>query len=241
MSQIRPTLMYNAPRFKVKQYDWEVFLGPAAGDPAKDFALYDLETGTTVTLADFRGKWTVLETGSSTCSMYSKNILGMKKLREQHPDVDFLLVYVREAHPGERLGPHKNFEDKKQAATIPAQKYREDRRILVDSYEGDFHRAYGAMPNIIYVIRPDQIVHYRCDWATVDGLKAALQNREKPYTDEHADTQKLKASRGMLIALRTMWTGGFLALWDFVVALPHLARRHKLVDDYYRKHGKFNH
>ncbi len=44
----------------------------------------------------------------------------------------------------------------------------------------------------------------------------------------------------MLIALRTMWTGGFLALWDFVVALPRLARRHKLVDDYYQKHGKFN-
>jgi len=40
-------------------------------------------------------------------------------------------------------------------------------------------------------------------------------------------------------AVRTMWTGGILALWDFVIALPKLAKRHKLVDEYYAKHGRF--
>jgi hypothetical protein len=56
---------------------------------------------------------------------------------------------------------------------------------------------------------------------------------------EHADMHKLKASRGVWIAVKTMWTGGIIALGDFVAALPKLARHHKLVDEYYAKHGRF--
>ena len=54
----------------------------------------------------------VLETGSSTCSMYTKNIPDMKGIEEEFPDVKFLMIYVQEAHPGERLGAHKNWEGK---------------------------------------------------------------------------------------------------------------------------------
>lgn len=235
----RPPMVYNTPRFKVKQYDWDVFVGPAAGEKAKDFKLVDLDTGETVKLADYKGKWLVIETGSATCSMYTKNIPDMKKLFAEHPDVERVLVYVREAHPGERLHQHQSMEEKLEAAKLLRPRYGEDRRILVDSYQGDFHRAYGGMPNILYVIRPDGTVHYRCNWATVDGLKDALEHRDRLHTHENADMHKLKASRGMWVALRTMWTGGFVALWDFVVATPQLVKRHKLVDDYYNKHGKF--
>jgi glutathione peroxidase-family protein len=140
------------------QYDWDVFKGPRAGEPAIDFPLTDLD-GNEVCISDFRGRWLVIETGSSTCSMYTKNMPGMKSLREQHPDVTFVVVYVREAHPGERLHQHQTFDEKMSAARTLTPKYNEDRTIL--------------------------------------------------------------------------------ALWDFAVALPKLAKRHKLVDDYYAKHGRF--
>ena len=234
----KPKMVYNRPRFTVMQYDWDVFKGPAAGEPAIDFPLTDLD-GNAVRISDFRGQWLVIETGSSTCSMYTKNISGMKQLREQHPDVKFIIVYVREAHPGERLHQHKTFDEKINAAKTLAKKYAEDRPVLVDELGGKFHISYGAMPNIVYVINPDGVVHYRCNWTTVDGLADALADREKIHTLEHADMDKLHASRGIWIAIRTMWTGGFLALWDFVIALPKLAKRHKLVDDYYARHGKF--
>lgn len=230
--------VYNAPRFKVKQYDFDVFVGPAAGQPAEDFTLYDLD-GTPVPLSDFRGRWVVLETGSATCSMYTKNIEAMRTLRSQHPDVDFIVVYVREAHPGERLRQHAAIEDKMRASKLLPERYKEDRRILVDSINGDFHRAYGGMPNVVYVINPEGVVHHRCDWAVVDELRIALENRDQPHLVEHADSKKLRASRGIFTALRTMWTGGILALWDFVRALPQLHERHKQVDAYYAKHGRF--
>jgi len=231
-------MIYNRPRFTVMQYDWDVFKGPRAGEAAIDFPLTDL-AGNAVSISDFRGKWLVIETGSATCSMYTKNIPRMKEIRAQHPDVEFVVVYVREAHPGERLHQHQSSDEKMNAAKTLAVKYDEDRTTLVDALSGKFHITYGAMPNIVYVINPQGIVHYRCNWATADGLAEALADRENINTNENADMHKLKASRGLWIAVRTMWTGGFLALWDFVVALPKLAKRHKLVDDYYAKHGQF--
>ena len=98
---------------------------------------------------------------------------------------------------------------------------------------------YGMKPNLIYVIRPDGVVHYRCDWAHVSGLKDALEERDNLHPIEHADMKNLHASRGMGIAIRTMWTGGIIALWDFFAAMPQLARRHKLEDAYYSEHGRF--
>lgn len=238
MNTPKPEMIYNRPRFTVMQYDWDVFKGPRAGEHAIDFPLTDLD-GNEVRISDFRGKWLVIETGSSTCSMYTKNIPGMKLLRAQHPDVTFVVIYVREAHPGERLHQHRTFDEKMNAARTLAPKYDEDRTILVDQLPGKFHITYGAMPNIVYVINPEGIVHYRCNWATVDGLAEALADRDNINTNEHADMHKLKASRGVWIAVKTMLTGGIIALGDFVAALPKLARHHKLVDEYYAKHGRF--
>ncbi len=232
-------MIYNAPRFKVKQYDWDVFVGPAAGEPVKDFTFTDLDSGKEVKLSDFKGKWVVLETGSSTCSMYTKNIPDMSELGDEFPDVEFLLIYVREAHPGERLHQHRSFEEKMAAAQLLRPRYGEFRKILVDSIDGAYHLAHAAMPNTLYVIRPDGIVHYRCNWATTEALREALTDRETFHTQENADVKSLKASRGLYTTFRTMWTGGILALWDFVKAGPQLSKRHKLVDEYYQEHGKF--
>ena len=39
--------------------------------------------------------------------------------------------------------------------------------------------------------------------------------------------------------IRTMWTGGVVALYDFVKAMPLTVSKHKKVDAYYAKHGRF--
>ncbi|MDE0539392.1 MAG: redoxin domain-containing protein [Rhodospirillales bacterium] len=236
----KPPMVYNNAHFTVKHYDWDVFAGPSAGEPYVDAALTDLETGEPVRLSDFSGKWVVIETGSSTCSMYTKNIPDMKAIQNDHPDVVFLLIYVREAHPGERLGPHQDFDEKVEAARLVKPRYNEHRRVLVDDVEGSFHKQYGMMPNILYVIRPDGTIHYRCNWATADDLRTALEQRDQLHTYENADVKKLKAARGLYTTVRTMWTGGFVALYDFVKASPGMAQRHLKVDKFYRENGAFN-
>jgi len=229
---------YLYQRFRPQDYDYSAFAGPRAGEPAIDATLHDQEGGE-VKLSDFRGRWVVLETGSATCSMYTKNIPGINQLRAEFPDVEFLMVYVREAHPGERLGQHKSFEDKQRAAAVLASRYEEQRPVLLDSLEGDMHQAYGSMPNIVYIINPEGIVHYRCNWATIEGIRRALQQREHVHTDENADMMKLWKERSITNSLRTMWTGGLLALWDFALAVPHLVRGHRAADKAYKEQGGF--
>jgi len=240
MTQQQSPPVYNNPRFRVIDYNFDTFVGPAAGEQFKDFTLTELESGNEVKLSDFAGKWVVVETGSSTCSMYTKNIPTMKDVAAEFPDVEFVIIYVREAHPGERLGPHKSMDDKFTAARKIAPRYGEFRRTLIDTIDGDFHRAYGAMPNILYVIRPDGTVHFRSNWATAESLRDALNDRENLHTYENADMANLKAARGLYTTIRTMWTGGALALYDFVKAGPAMAARHHKVDACYKEHGKFN-
>lgn len=239
MSMQQKPPVYNNPRFRVIDYNFDTFIGPAAGEKFKDFGFTDLDTNKKVRLSDFLGKWVVVETGSTTCSMYTKDIAEMKKVREEFPDVEFLLVYVREAHPGERLGPHKSIDDKFRAARTLAPRYGEHRRILVDSLEGDFHRAYGAMPNVVYIIRPDGLVHYRCNWATPQAIREALTDRKNFHRIENADMKAIQASRGKYNMIRTMWTGGFVALYDFMKNLPLTVAKHAKVDAYYKEHGRF--
>jgi hypothetical protein len=231
--------VYNNKRFRVSDYNFEMFIGPRAGDDIHDFPLTDLTTGEEIKLSDFAGKWVVIETGSSTCSMYTKNIPDMKEIQAEFPDVEFILVYVREAHPGERLGPHKNMTEKITAAKMVAPRYEEHRRVLVDNLDGDFHRAYGSMPNVVYVIRPDGKIHYRCNWATPSAVREALLDRENYHTLENADTLSLRAGRKKMHMIRTMWAGGAIALYDFIRGMPLTLARHYKTDTFYKKHGRF--
>ena len=47
--------VYNNKRFKVSDYNFEMFIGPRAGDQVKDYTLTDLKTGEDVRLTDFSG------------------------------------------------------------------------------------------------------------------------------------------------------------------------------------------
>ena len=48
--------VYNNKRFKVRHYNFDLFVGPAAGQPLRDYTLTDLETGAAVKLSDYHGK-----------------------------------------------------------------------------------------------------------------------------------------------------------------------------------------
>lgn len=238
MSEVQKPV-YNNSRFRVVDYNFDTFVGPAAGEKYIDATFTDLESGDEVKISDFDGKWLVIETGSSTCSMYTKNIVTYKDIVSEFPDVEFVMVYVREAHPGERLGPHQTMEDKIKSAKLVAPRYKEFRRVLVDDLEGTFHRAYGAMPNVVYIIRPDGTIHYRCNWAAPHLIQAALQDRENYHKVENAPTAELRATRSMPHMMRTMWTGGFIALYDFFKNAPLTVAKHIQIDRYYEKHGRF--
>ncbi len=216
---------YNYDRYRMSEYDLGSFPGKKAGEQAEDFTLFNA-AGAEVGLSDYRGKWVVIETGSITCSMYVKNIGGVRRLRDKYPDVEFLLVYVREAHPGSRLGPPETQEEKLALGRQLKQIYKEPREVLVDTLDGDMHRRYGALPNMVYVIDPRGRVVYRCDWAFPKNIDRVLAHRPDIDTREHV--QIVTAAPWIMVPV--VLRGGWDALWDLTIALPYLVWAHLVVD-----------
>jgi len=94
----------------------------------------------------------------------------------------FFIIYVREAHPGENLPHHTSWEHK----LAHARKLRDLERvkipILVDDLQGTTHKAYGLLPNMVYLIDRDGTVVYKSDWtdaAELDGMCESLIRLDK--------------------------------------------------------------
>lgn len=221
------TDQYNYHHFSPDDYNFAHFRGLAAGDRFQDALVYTLD-GQPVHLADYlRDKPLVLETGSLTCPMYAQSVPGMKELMRTYPELDYVLLYVREAHPGERQQAHRNQAEKLSAARRSASAYRDQRVTLVDDIDGAAHTLYGAMPNAIYVIAPDGTILFRSIWNNTPQIAAVLDQIAHGRTVASRD---FKAVPPFSIgAIRTLLRGGVVALWDFAVGLPRLVSNHKKV------------
>ncbi|MEO9970286.1 MAG: deiodinase-like protein [Hyphomonadaceae bacterium] len=216
---------YNYARFRIANYDYEKFPGPKAGHKMQDFTLHTLE-GKEVKLSDYAGRWLVVETGSLTCPMFVKNIRPIDKLTEKYPDVAFVVVYVREAHPGSRRGAHADLEEKTAFAEEMKSEFKENREVLIDTVDGDMHQAYGSFPNMVYIIDPEGTVVYRCDWSFAKKIDAVLQNR--PEINDQERVVIITAAPWIMIPVTLK--GGWDALWDLIIELPGVIIGHLKVD-----------
>ena len=217
---------YNYPRFKMSNYELGYFPGPKAGEVANyEYSLTDLE-GNEVKLSDYKDKWLVIESGSLTCPMYVKNVKSFAKLRDKHPDVEWLVVYVREAHPGEKAGQATTIDEKIGYAKRNKDEYSEKRRIAVDTLEGKWHHDWGLLPNMVYVINPEGKVIYRADWSFARHVDRVLQNRDKVHTDEHIAI----IGAAPWITIPVTLKGGWLALFDILIIFPKVYYEHFKLD-----------
>ena len=215
---------YNYTHFNPKDYNFSDFKGPKAGEKYLDFKAKTLE-GKDISLSDYLDKPIVLETGSITCPMYANTSSPMNALQEQYPNVNFLLLYIREAHPGKRTNATTNIDTKISNAVATERLYNEKRRILVDDVEGTAHKLYGAMPNMTYVISQNGIVKFRANWSDVQALKKVLLNIGDDSLEKKDYFDVIKPNP--YTAIRTLLIGGFGALVEFLTGLPQLMRQHK--------------
>jgi peroxiredoxin len=146
------------------------------GMAAPEFVVADLE-GNPVRLSDFRGKkHVVFEFGCITAPVFINDITSLNRLSAQfqNDDVQFLIIYVREAHAGESYRPHTSFEQKLSHARDLQRLENVQFPVLVDSLAGDTHRAYGVRPSPVYVINKDGLIVYKASWLIPEELELAL-------------------------------------------------------------------
>jgi peroxiredoxin len=198
---------------------------PEPGDEAPNFELRSL-AGEVVKLSDFKNSRNVLITfGSATCPQTAASIGGLRALAQEFPvsEVEFLFIYVREAHPGAELPPHHSMEDKARAAMLLREQEQINFPVLVDELGGEVHRRYGALPNASFLIDKSGRIAYRSLASHSASLGAAIEElleRQKErglhhavvHGGEDAITPSLKT---FLNAYRAIERGGYDAVVNF--------------------------
>ena len=204
------------------------FRGPEPGDRAPDFELRSLE-GDIFRLSDFRGqKNVVLTFGSATCPMTAGSIGGVNKLADKFGDqVQFVFIYVREAHPGDRLPAHSSIAEKVRAAELLREEEEIDIPILVDDVKGTVHRKYSKLPNPVFIIDKSGRVAFRAMWTQPSVLEDALEQLlkiQESSGEDHAvvlggEDTSMPMSYPALHSYRALQRGGRQAIEDFQQAL----------------------
>jgi peroxiredoxin len=203
--------------------------GPKPGEGAPDFEAETLD-GDTIQLSDYRGeKNVVLTFGSATCPMTAGSIGGMNDLYDEYngDDVQFLFVYVREAHPGEDLPAHESVDDKLAAAEKLRDEEDIEMPIIVDDLKGSIHRKYAKLPNPTYIIDKSGRIAFRALWTQPDRVEDALEElleRQRDRGVEHVvvnggEDRSMPVSYAFIHSRRALERGGRKSIQDFTDAM----------------------
>lgn len=219
---------YNYSHFTrehLQEITHSAFAGPKPGEQAPDFKARSLD-GETVRLSDYQGKKNVLLLfGSATCPMVAASIKGINELYNEFrgDDVEFLFVYVREAHPGEELSAHHSLSHKTQAARLLRDEEDMEMPVLVDDLRGSIHRKYSRLPNPAFLIDKTGRVAFRCMWTQPDLLGETMEELLESQRErgvEHVVVNggqdlSVPVTYGVLYSYRALERGGKEAMNDF--------------------------
>jgi hypothetical protein len=143
----------------------------------------------------------------------------MARAVDKHPRSDFVIVYVREAHPGNIISQHKDMNDKISHAKSFQDEDGEGRLILVDNFSGDVHAAYGHYPNSVFIVNRNGCVVFRSDWNDQAATNKALDQLE---AGRPATALSLFKPPFPPVSVHTLKRSGQGATFDFLKSLPSL-------------------
>jgi hypothetical protein len=209
---------YNYDEFSADDYDFDNEHGVKLGGKARDFLLETTE-GESRNLLDFAGDFLVLEMGSRTCPLFQSRRTIMQPLEAEFSTVSSAVLYVREAHPGTSIPGHKSFEDKASCARNLKEQDGETRTVFIDNIEGRAHKAYGSMPNAVFIINKFGCVVFRSDWNNPSATRKALRElvNGRPITARSFFRPAVPTT-----VFRTLGNAGKGSALDFIKGLPFL-------------------
>lgn len=160
-----------------------------AGDYLPSSRLFTAN-GMQTTIKDLAsGKPVLLIFGSLTCPMTASAMPALNELYQKFGNrVEFVIVNVREAHPGELHPQPETAEEKQDHARALARHYDLPWNVVSDDIDGHLHRSLDPKPNSAFLIDADGMIVFRSLWASDQrALRKALEsvaNGEKPTRPE---------------------------------------------------------
>lgn len=211
----RPTLPVLLGDMRIPRSD------PGPGDRVPSFVLPTTRGGrfSSDSIAE-DGRPVLLVFGSLTCPITESAGPGLRRLHTRFGKfARFVLVTVREAHPGSLVGQPHTIEEKLRNARALEAHHGFVFETAVDDIDGSLHRAFGTRPSSAYLIDRTGHILFRAHWsnatdALAEALTAAVDHRAPPRPTAgrtlssmmrmtgYADDAFASAGRG---ALRDTW------------------------------------
>ncbi len=139
---------------------------PGPGDRVPDFDLPTLDGGRFRSTDLGETGPALLIFGSYTCPVTEGAAPGLKELHGRFGDrVRFVMVDVREAHPGKAVPQPQTFDEKMAHAQLLRDIHGFEFEVAVDDIDGTLHRALSPKPNSAYVLGKDGTILFRAQWA----------------------------------------------------------------------------
>lgn len=93
-------------------------------------------------------------------------------------DVQFVCLYVREPHPGERAfrqyEKHTSYDHKVRYARELVRLKAMNIPVIVDGIDEAVHRMLGNLPNLAYVVDKQGRVAYKATWTNAEHIDELL-------------------------------------------------------------------
>lgn len=200
---------------------------PRPGDRLPAFDLPSAQGGRVRSEDLLAAKPLLLVTGSFTCPMTASSNPLLKELhREFGSEVTFVMLHVREAHPGEQREQPDSEEDKMRHARELQRRDQLPWAIAVDDTHGSVHRMLDGKPNAAWLADRHGEIVFRSLWAgDAKGLRRALRTvaaGERPQPSE-SQRRLLPMARGLGTMRDMLQQSGPRAKRDLWRAAPPMA------------------
>ncbi len=163
------------------------------GDPVPAFNLVTTD-GQELTNQDvFGNKPVLLIFGSITCPMTASAMPFLTQLHAEFGDrVDFIMLNVREAHPGEHFRQPLTVAEKLDHARALKELYGISWTVATDNIEGSLHRALDPKPNSAFLTNAAGVIIFRSLWASDQkAVRQALESAVAGRTLDKSQSQAL--------------------------------------------------
>ena len=151
---------------------------PAPGDTAPAFSLKDTE-GKALDLGEYLGRgYVIVVFGSASSSNFKKLAPDLDRLAREweRMEVRVLVIYTREAHPAALRSPApKNYRDRETLARQTRKDLKVNLRFLVDQWDNEVHKSYGAMPDGAFLLDSKGVIVARQVQAKATSLDHELR------------------------------------------------------------------
>jgi hypothetical protein len=137
--------------------------------------------------------------------------------------VEFIMLNVREAHPGEHFSQPGTMEEKLKHANALEQFYEIPWTVTADNIDGNLHRALDSKPNSAFLANEYGIIVFRSLWASDkkalrQALESAVAGRKPVKTESQALLGPVLRAMGQVQdvmeragrqAVKDLWRAGF--------------------------------